>query len=61
MTDAMTITQHAHALYRVHGDKAEAEAAEKERVAQQAGKQDEAVDWRRIRASIHQIRGANQT
>ncbi|MEL7164875.1 MAG: hypothetical protein AAFY52_06550 [Pseudomonadota bacterium] len=61
MTDAMTISQHARALYRAHGDKAEAEAAKRERVAHEAGKEGEAVDWRRIRASIHQIRGANQT
>lgn len=60
MTDAITISQHAHALYRAHGDKAEAEAAARERAAEKAGKRSEADDWRRIRASIHQLRGANQ-
>ena len=60
MTQAMAISQHAHALYRAHGDKAEAEAAQRERAADAAGKRQEARDWRKIRASIRQIRGANQ-
>ena len=60
MTDSMAISQHAHALYRAHGDKAEAEAALRERTAKKAGKTEEARDWRRIRASITRLRGANQ-
>ncbi len=60
MTQAMAISQHAHALYRAHGDKAEAEAAQRERAADAAGKRQEARDWRKIRESIRQIRGANQ-
>ena len=61
MTDMMTVSQHAHALYRAHGDKAEPEAAKRERQAAKEGRTAEAEDWRRIRASIRQIRGANQT
>ncbi|WP_299608284.1 hypothetical protein [uncultured Tateyamaria sp.] len=60
MTQPMATSQHAHALYRAHGDKAEAEVAQRERMAVEAGKTEEAQDWRRIRASIRQIRGANQ-
>lgn len=61
MTHTMATSQHAHALYRAHGDKAEAEVAQRERIATDAGKLAEAEDWRKIRASIRQIRGANQT
>ena len=57
----MAVSRHAHALYRTHGDKAEAEAAQRARTAEKEGKQTVAADWRRIRASIRQMRGANQT
>ncbi|MEL6618503.1 MAG: hypothetical protein AAFP16_06485 [Pseudomonadota bacterium] len=60
MMQTMAISQHAHALYRAHGNKAEAEAAQRERAAQEAGKATEARNWRKIRASIRHIRGANQ-
>ena len=61
MINPMATSQYAHALYRAHGNKAEAEAAQRERAASQAGKTGEAQNWRKIRASIRQIRGANQT
>ena len=61
MMQPVAISQHAQALYRTHGDKAEAEAAQRERDASDAGKQGVAADWRKIRASIRQLRGANQT
>lgn len=61
MTQPMATSRHAHALYRAHGDKAEAEVAQRERVATAAGKRSEAQDWRKVRATIRQIRGANQT
>ncbi|WP_299684694.1 hypothetical protein [uncultured Tateyamaria sp.] len=57
----MAVSQHARALYRTHGDKAEAEAAQRARSAEDEGKQAIAADWRKIRASIRQMRGANQT
>lgn len=61
MMQPMAISQHARALYRTHGDKAEAEAAQRERIAAQEGKQTIAADWRKIRAQVRQMRGANQT
>ena len=61
MMQPTAISQHARALYRTHGDKAEAEAAQRERIAAQEGKQTIAADWRKIRAQVRQMRGANQT
>lgn len=54
-------TELAQALYRAHGDKAEAEAAQRERQSRDAGNEDEAEQWRSIRGSIRQFRGANQS
>ncbi|KIC49749.1 hypothetical protein [Tateyamaria sp. ANG-S1] len=61
MTQPMATVQHARALYRAHGDKAEAHAAQNARAASDAGNSAEAEDWRKIRATIRQLRGANQT
>jgi len=61
MTQPMATVQHAHALYRAHGDKAEAHAAQQARAAADAGKKVQADDWQKVRAAIRQIRGANQT
>ncbi|WP_299047915.1 hypothetical protein [uncultured Tateyamaria sp.] len=60
MTQPMATVQHARALYRAQGDKAEAYAAQQARAAKQAGNATEAEDWRKIRATIRQIRGAHQ-
>ncbi|WP_299547794.1 hypothetical protein [uncultured Tateyamaria sp.] len=60
MTQPLATSQYAHALYRAHGDKAEAEVAQRERIAIEAGKMNEAQDWRKVRASLRLIRGANQ-
>ena len=57
----MKKTEIAHALYRAHGDKAEFEAAQKEREQRTAGNEDEAAYWRAIRGSIRQMRGANNS
>ena len=56
--NAEQISQLAHALYRAHGDKAEAEAAAK---ARDAGATEEAEDWQAVRAAIRQLRGANES
>lgn len=48
------IIQQAHALYRAHGDKAEAEAAQKARIATNPA---EAETWRKIRMHIKELRG----
>lgn len=60
MMDAIQTAQYARALYASHGDKAEAEAAQKERECQEAGKADEARDWKAVRQAIRQLRGPNQ-
>mgnify|MGYP000498256745 CR=1 FL=1 len=52
------ITQYAHALYEAHGDKAEAEAAQKARNAQNSA---ESRKWDKIRLHIKELRGARQS
>ncbi|MDA5093916.1 hypothetical protein O2N63_07430 [Aliiroseovarius sp. KMU-50] len=54
------IREYARALYDAHGDKAEAEAAQKMRECEEAGHTDQAEDWKAIRESIRSIRGPNQ-
>ena len=46
------IVQYAHALYEAHGDKAEAEAAQKATDEKAAGNADEAEKWQKIRMHI---------
>ncbi len=58
--DALKTAQHARALYSAHGDKAEAEAAQKAREFEAAGNAEEAQNWQAVRASIRQMRGPNQ-
>ena len=53
------IVKYAQALYRAHGDRAEYEAAQKVTAATEAGDEDEAETWRRVRQEIRQLRGAN--
>ena len=55
------ITQHAHALYRAHGDRAEAEAAQKASAESAAGNTNEAETWNRIRRQIKELRGPRAT
>ena len=54
------VGEYARALYDAHGDKAEAEAAQKIRECEEAGKTEEAADWQAIRKAIHELRGPNQ-
>ncbi|MEJ1993397.1 MAG: hypothetical protein P8X50_17375 [Maritimibacter sp.] len=51
--------QYAQALYAAHGDQAEAEAAAKMNEAREAGRADEAADWKAVRAAVRSLRGAN--
>lgn len=51
------LIQYAHALYNAHGDKAEAEAAQKVVAAEEAGDDAEARKWRSIRGHIKELRG----
>ncbi|MGP6087823.1 hypothetical protein [Antarctobacter jejuensis] len=59
--DMVKTKEIAHALYRAHGGKAEAEAAQRERKSRDEGNDQEAESWRAIRSSIRQLRGANQS
>ena len=61
MLDAVKVSEYAHALYRAHGDKAEAEAAQRARRHAEMGESDQADTWRRIRSALHQMRGPRQT
>lgn len=54
------VAEYARALYEAHGDKAEAEAARKMTVAEEAGKAEEVDQWRKIREAVRALRGANQ-
>ena len=55
-----TVAEYARALYAAHGDKAEAEAAQKMAAAEAAGKADEVEQWRAVRAAVRALRDANQ-
>lgn len=58
--DTADIAQYARALYEAHGDKAEAEAAQRAQAADAAGDADKAESWNKVRAAIRQLRGPNQ-
>lgn len=55
------VAEYARALFEAHGDKAEAEAAQKEQKHEDAGEAHEAANWRAIRAAIREIRGAHES
>ncbi|AHM05572.1 hypothetical protein roselon_03314 [Roseibacterium elongatum DSM 19469] len=55
------IIQYAHALYDAHGDKAEAEAAQKAAAARDEGNAEDAEKWDKIRAHIKELRGPKST
>lgn len=55
--ESTKIIEQAHALYTAHGDKAEAEAAQKAIKCEEAGNTEEAANWRKIRKAINQMRG----
>lgn len=57
---ARKTADYARALYEAHGDKAEAEAAQKMKAAEEAGNVTELEDWRAVREAIRGLRGANQ-
>lgn len=58
--DAIKASEYARALYSAHGDRAEAEAAQKMRQCEEAGKPDEAADWKAVRQAVRAMRGPNQ-
>lgn len=57
--DTLKIVEHARALLDAHGDKAEAEAAQKASALKAAGKPDEAAQWERVRKAIHDLRSGH--
>ncbi|MBY6066859.1 hypothetical protein KUW17_08910 [Leisingera aquaemixtae] len=59
--DAIKAAEYARALYSAHGDKAEAEAAQKMRECEAAGKDSEAADWKAVRQAVRAMRGPHQT
>ncbi|MCB1356720.1 MAG: hypothetical protein KDK53_09570 [Maritimibacter sp.] len=54
------VAGYARALYEAHGDRAEAEAAQKMTAAEADGKPDEVEQWRAVREAVRALRGANQ-
>ena len=58
--DAVQTAQYARALYGAHGNKAEAEAAQKARDCDLANKPNEAEQWQAVRRAIRELRGPNQ-
>lgn len=58
--DAIKAAEYARALYTAHGDNAEAEAAQKMRSCTEAGKHDEAANWKAVRQAVRALRGPNQ-
>jgi len=55
--DAIKIAEYARQLLSAHGDKAEAEAAQKAGAAEKAGNADDADLWNKVRAAIATMRG----
>ena len=53
------IIEYARQLVAAHGAAAEAEAAQRANNAEQAGNEDEAEQWRQVRAAIVRIRPAH--
>jgi len=50
------VVDYARRLFKAHGDKAEAEAAQREATAKDQNNEAEANDWARIRLVIHEMR-----
>ena len=50
------IAEHARQLLAARGDRAEAEAASRANVLEAEGKAEDAANWRRVKAAIHELR-----
>lgn len=59
--DHKDLVQYARSLFDAHGDKAEAEAAQKAVAARDAGQADDAAKWDKIRFHIKELRGPRAT
>jgi len=58
--DTSKVAEYARALFDAHGDRAEAEAAQKAKHHEDAGEAKEAEIWRAVRAAIREMRGPRQ-
>jgi very-short-patch-repair endonuclease len=59
--DVAKIAEYAQSLYNAHGDKAEAEAAQKAKKYREEGNEAEAQTWQSVRRAISEIRGAHES
>ncbi len=50
------IAEHARQLLDARGDRAEAEAASRANELEAEGNAEDAANWRRVRAAIHELR-----
>lgn len=57
--DTMNAIQYAKELLAAHGDKAEAEAAQKAAAFETKGDQTQAEAWRKVRKAIKELRASN--
>ena len=58
--DILKVSEHAQALFDAHGDKAEFEAAQRQKESETAGDEEEARNWMSIRAAVRRLRGPIQ-
>jgi len=59
--DTSKVTEYAHALFRAHGNIAEAEAAQRAKKHEDAGEVDKATQWRAVQLAIRELRGAHES
>ena len=59
--DSLQIIEHARQLFAAHGDKAEAEAAQKASFFEDEGDNEQAEVWKKIRAAIHEMRQSHES
>jgi hypothetical protein len=57
----LEIQDYARQLLAAHGANAQVEAAQKARAFEEAGKAEDAKDWRHIEAAIKMMRGPKQS
>lgn len=57
--DAKATIHSARSLYEAHGDKSEAEAAQRAAACRREGDDAGAKAWTRVRAAISELRGAH--
>jgi hypothetical protein len=59
--ETVKIAEYARALLDAHGDKAEAEAAQKASALKAEGKAGEAQQWEKVRKAIHELRSGHMS